>query len=163
VGSRSLEICALPQVLSPGTLNLERTTLLSAPLDSDSIVLRRDPLSLRRVPLQFCKLQKVQGKIRVAAPGTPPYARRNRIGFFAKELKGRARGNLLAQTHPGKHQEEEDYTGALRERGTRKKWFQVTRWIARSPTGMHGLNMASGSDVTWALCSPQPILFSCGS
>jgi len=37
----------------------------------------------------------------------------------------------------------------LREGGTaQKKWFQVTRRIARSPTGMHGLNLASGSDVT---------------
>jgi len=43
----------------------------------------------------------------------------------------------------------EVYRRALREGGTaQKKWFQVTRRTARSPTGMHGLNTASEADVT---------------
>jgi hypothetical protein len=62
----------------------------------------------------------------------------------------RLRVRLLGGHAPGvARPEKEDCRRALREGGTRnKKWFQVTRWIARSPTGMHGLNMASGSDVT---------------
>jgi hypothetical protein len=35
--------------------------------------------------------------------------------------------------------------------------------LARSPTGMHGQNMASGNGVTLALCSPPPVLAGCGS
>jgi len=32
-----------------------------------------------------------------------------------------------------------------------------------SPTGMRGLNVASGSGETWALCSPPLVLANCGS
>jgi len=34
--------------------------------------------------------------------------------------------------------------GAARRRDA-QKWFQVTRWIARSPTGMHGQSLASAT------------------
>jgi hypothetical protein len=54
-----------------------------------------------------------------------------------------------AETHPEKlDQKRRTVTGHCAKAGHAKKWFQVTRWIARSPTGMHGLNLASGSDVT---------------
>src|ERR1700692_804667 len=101
MGSCGLEIRALPQVLSSGTLHLERTPLLAPPLDSASIALRRHPLSLRRLPLQLCQLQEVQREIRVAAPGTPPYPGRNRIGFSAEELRGRTPGKCKRGHTPG--------------------------------------------------------------
>ena len=44
-----------------------------------------------------------------------------------------------------------------------RKWFQVTRRPARSPTGMHGQNPASEDGVTFALCSPPPVFAGHGS
>ena len=113
MGRSGLEIRALPQVLSSRALHLERTTLLSPPLDFASIAIRRYPLSLRRLPLQLCQFQEVQREIRVAAPGTPPHPTRNRIRFSAKELKGRTpRDCEPREARP----EKEDHRGALRKR-----------------------------------------------
>jgi len=50
-----------------------------------------------------------------------------------------------------------------RERLSVRRRSRVTRQSARSPTGMHGQNMASGNGVTFALNSPLPVLADCGS
>jgi hypothetical protein len=37
---------------------------------------------------------------------------------------------------------------AIRKKGEKQEWFQVTLGTTHSPTGMHGQNVASRSDVT---------------
>jgi hypothetical protein len=66
MGQRGVEICPLPAMLSPGFEHLERAILSSSPLDCDSAALRRDSLSLPRMPLQFRQLPGVQGKAQLA-------------------------------------------------------------------------------------------------
>jgi hypothetical protein len=45
----------------------------------------------------------------------------------------------------------------------KKKWFQVTQLAARSPTGMHGQNMACDATGISVSCSPLPLLHGLGS
>lgn len=88
MGQRSLEICPLSPMLSPGFEHLERAILSPSPLDCDSAALRRDSLSLPRLPLQFRQLPCMQRKTQLARRDGAGY--RRAVGSEALErLVGR--------------------------------------------------------------------------
>jgi hypothetical protein len=62
LGRWRLEIRPLPALLSPGSDHLERAVLPSSLFDALSVANRRDALSLRPMPLQFCEFPAVPGK-----------------------------------------------------------------------------------------------------
>jgi hypothetical protein len=59
VGLRRLEICALPEVLSPGADYLEPAILSPLALDHYPVEFGGDPVSLCRVPVQLRKLPRM--------------------------------------------------------------------------------------------------------
>jgi len=124
LGIRRLEICALPAMLPPGADHLERAVLPPTALDGPSVARRRHTLSLRRLPLQLRELPPVQGAAFVAEEQWS--------GNSVRDYGSRAPLSVEPFRSPS----------------WQKKWFQVTRRPARSPTGMHGQNMASESGVT---------------
>jgi hypothetical protein len=123
LGLRRLEIRALPALLPSGTEHLESAILSPANVDDPPPELRRHAVSLRGVPLQLCELPRMQGEIFMAEAG-------HRAGTGSRNDARLDSGDV--SSGPGKT----------------KKWFQVTRRSARSPAGMHGLNLASGNGVT---------------
>ena len=123
VGLRRMEICAMPALLSPGAHHLEPAILSRASGHHDPAGLGSHSLSLRGLPLQLCKLPRMQGEIFMAEAG-------HREGSGSRNDARLDPG--VVSSGPGKA----------------KKWFQVTRRSARSPAGMHGQNLASGYGVT---------------
>jgi hypothetical protein len=123
VGLRRMEICSMPALLSPGADYLEPAILSRASRADDPAGLGSDSLSLCGLPLQLCKLPRMQGEIFMAEA-------RHREGSGSRNDARLDSG--VVSSGPGKT----------------KKWFQVTRRSARSPAGMHGLNLASGNGVT---------------
>jgi hypothetical protein len=62
----SLEIRALPALLSPGVDHLERPLLPSAALDDPAAEIGCDSVPMRVMPLQLCELSALQRKVFVA-------------------------------------------------------------------------------------------------
>src|SRR5437899_9824667 len=63
MGVRSLALCAMSAMLSPGTHYVERAILSSATLDRSPLKTRCDSLPLCCVPMQLRELPLVQGTL----------------------------------------------------------------------------------------------------
>jgi hypothetical protein len=119
----SLEIRALPALLSPGTDHLERTLLSSAALDHPAAEIGCDSVSVRFVPMQLRELPALQGEVFVAEDGA---------------IRGAKDGNASPQVTA-------EFSAVVQQSSYPITDAHLTELCRRSPVPCSGLATAVGS------------------